>query len=443
MSEWKFETVIIVGLGYVGLPLAIEFAKKFRVVGYDKDVERVIELRNGRDRNKEFDSTDILVGSSLSFTFELEDLQGLSGPTAFIVTVPTPVDSSKNPDFSFLRLASATIGSILKRGDFVIYESTVFPGATEEICIPVLEEVSKLKCIFNDQESDEGFHVGYSPERINPGDQSRRLIDIKKITSGTSATAARYVDDLYSSIIRAGTHRATSIRVAEAAKVIENAQRDLNIAFVNELALIFNKMGLDTIEVLTAAETKWNFLPFKPGLVGGHCIGVDPYYLTAKAQMLGYHPEVILAGRRINDGMAEYVVKSVLELAAENNISLKHASVGVFGVTFKENCADLRNSRVLDIVRRLQTYCNDIEVVDPWATPNQLEGDFNFTIRESVRSPDYDIIVVAVSHSEFLSLTAQDLRAMCRSQSKPIIFDIKSIYDKDELVNAGFTVMRL
>ena len=411
------EKIGIIGLGYVGLPLAVEFEKLFNVVGFDINVNRINELKSGFDRTKEVDSIELKSAAKLSYSNTLSDLKEVN---YFIITVPTPVDEFKKPDLRPLESASKTVGSVLKKGDIVIYESTVFPGCTEEICVPVLERVSGLK--FNVD-----FFCGYSPERINPGDKLHRLTTIKKVTSGSTPEVAEKVDLLYRKIITAGTHKASSLKVAEAAKVIENSQRDLNIAFVNELALIFARMGIDTNEVLEAAGTKWNFLPFRPGLVGGHCIGVDPYYLTHKAESLGYHSEVILSGRRINDNMGIYIANSVIKLMAQNGLPINKANILMLGVTFKENCPDIRNSKVVDVIHELKSFGTIVDIYDPQADPEEVKHEYGLTL---VPSPDkkYHAIVLAVSHDEFTKLEWSKI-----SDSKTVIYDVKAILDKSRI----------
>ena len=378
--------ISIIGLGYVGLPLAVEFGKKYDVLGFDINKERIAELENGYDRTLEVDEQNLKSSARLKFSSNKEDLKSCD---IFIVTVPTPVDEHKRPDLTPLIKASETVGSALKKGDIVIYESTVYPGCTEEDCVPVLEKVSGLK--FN-----EDFFCGYSPERINPGDKEHTVTKILKVTSGSTPEIADKVDALYGSIITAGTHKASSIKVAEAAKVIENSQRDINIAFVNELAILFAKMGIDTLEVLKAAGTKWNFLPFKPGLVGGHCIGVDPYYLTFKAESLGYHPEVILSGRRINDNMGAYVAKEVIKLLIKKSHKVDGARVLVLGITFKENCPDIRNSRVIDVISELRDFGCEIDVYDPWADEAEVKHEYGLTLVGEPGS-GYEAVVLAVA----------------------------------------------
>ncbi len=408
------ERIGIIGLGYVGLPLAVEFGKVVDTVGFDINQERILELRKGIDRTRECDTKELAQSSKLTFTVNPEDLKSV---TYFIVTVPTPVDEYKKPDLTPLIRASETVGKVLKKNDVVIYESTVYPGCTEEICVPVLERISGLK--FNTD-----FFCGYSPERINPGDKEHRLVNIKKVTSGSTPEVAKRVDDLYRKIIKAGTHIASSIKVAEAAKVIENSQRDLNIAFVNELALIFERMGIDTHEVLEAAGTKWNFLPFKPGLVGGHCIGVDPYYLTHKAEGLGYRPEVILSGRRINDNMGIYIASRVVKLMAQGDCTIRGGRVLVLGLTFKENCPDIRNSKVVDVIAELKTYGLEVDIYDPHADPTEVAHEYGLSL---IKTPSiiYDAIVLAVGHQEFKQLPWAAIRS-----AKTIVYDVKGFLDK-------------
>jgi UDP-N-acetyl-D-galactosamine dehydrogenase len=405
----------IIGLGYVGLPLAAEFGKKFDVVGFDINPQRIDELSRGTDRTHEVEPAELRAAHKLSYT---TDRQALKACNIFIVTVPTPVDQYNKPDLTPLMKASETVGSALKPGDIVIYESTVYPGCTEEDCVPVLEKVSGL--VFN-----RDFFAGYSPERINPGDKQHRVTNIKKVTSGSTPEIAERVDALYKSIIVAGTHLAPSIKVAEAAKVIENAQRDINIAFVNELALIFGRMGIDTHEVLKAAGTKWNFLPFKPGLVGGHCIGVDPYYLTHKAESLGYNPQVILAGRRINDNMGVYIAGAVVKLMAKNRQPVHDARVLVLGITFKENCPDIRNSKVVDVIRELKSFGTQVDVYDPLADPEEVQHEYGFSL---IKAPEneYHAVVLAVAHTEFTKLNWSRLKA-----PQAIVYDVKGVLNEE------------
>jgi UDP-N-acetyl-D-galactosamine dehydrogenase len=413
------DTIGIIGLGYVGLPLAVEFGKLLPVVGFDINKQRIEELKNGIDRTFEVESGEMLTAKHLKFSSDIEMLRAAN---YYIVTVPTPIDSAKKPDLHPLESATKTIGRVLKKGDVVVYESTVYPGCTEEICVPILEKESSLK--FNVD-----FFCGYSPERINPGDKQHRLPDIKKVTSGSTPEIAYKVDQLYKLIIKAGTHKASSIKVAEAAKVIENSQRDLNIAFVNELALIFEKIGIDTHEVLEAAGTKWNFLPFRPGLVGGHCIGVDPYYLTHKAQSVGYHPEVILSGRKINDNMGIHIANSVIKLMAQNELSINKAKVLILGMTFKENCPDIRNSRVVDVVEELTSFKMDVDIYDPHADKNEVKHEYGLDLVDSLQK-QYDTIILTVSHAEFLKLDWNKIK-----HSKTVIYDVKGFLDRS-LVSA-------
>lgn len=424
--------IAIIGLGYVGLPLAVEFGKRRPVIGFDVDATRVAELRRGHDRTRECTRDQLDAASQLTCSADPKDLRAAQ---IFIVTVPTPVDGTNRPDLNPLIRASETVGRVLKRGDIVIYESTVFPGATEEVCVPVLERCSGL-------EFRRDFHCGYSPERINPGDKVNTLTTIKKITSGSDPEIAREVDALYAEIITAGTWCASSIKVAEAAKVIENSQRDLNIAFVNELSLIFDRLGIDTIEVLEAAGSKWNFLPFRPGMVGGHCIGVDPYYLTHKAEELGYNPQVILAGRRINDEMARYAARSVVKKMLNNGIDVARARVAVLGMTFKDNCPDIRNSKVVDLIDELKTWSIDTMVIDPWATASEVADQYSIELHDLDGDWQVDAVVVAVAHDEFKSLDLRALRARCRGTA-PVIADLKAIYSAPALRELGFTVFRL
>lgn len=410
----------IIGLGYVGLPLAVEFAKRFPVVGFDIKAQRIEELREGRDATLEVSSEELAEATQLQFTSNATDLKLCN---VYIVTVPTPIDEHKRPDLTPLLKASETIGKILEHDDIVIYESTVYPGATEEDCVPVLERVSGL--VFN-----RDFFAGYSPERINPGDKEHRLPDIKKVTSGSTPEIAEKVDELYRSIITAGTHKASSIQVAEAAKVIENTQRDLNIALVNELAMLFSRLNIDTLEVLEAAGTKWNFLPFRPGLVGGHCIGVDPYYLTHKAQAVGYHPEVILAGRRINDGMGHFVASEMIKEMLKKCIQIKGAKVLIMGLAFKENCPDLRNTRVVDVISELKEYQVDVDVYDPWISQQEAILEYGIAPIQAPGLNSYDGIVVAVAHRQFKELGGRFIRSLGKRDH--VIFDLKYVVGKNE-----------
>lgn len=413
--------ICVIGLGYVGLPLAVEFGKKYDTIGFDISKLRVNELQQGVDNTLEVSPDEMAQAQGLSYTSETADIAGCD---IYVVTVPTPIDENKRPDLTPLEKASETVGKAMRPGAVIIYESTVFPGATEEVCAPILERESGMT-------SNQDFFLGYSPERINPGDKKHRLPDILKVTSGSTPEAADLVDDLYRSVIRAGTHKASSIRVAEAAKVIENTQRDLNIALVNELSLIFDRAGIDTQEVLEAAGTKWNFLPFRPGLVGGHCIGVDPYYLTHKAQNLGYHPEVILAGRRINDSMGAYVAGRVIKLMAAKNLQISSARALVLGLTFKEDCPDLRNTRVIDIVQELKTYSVDVDVHDPWADADQAQEEYGISLLESPAPDTYDTIILAVGHHQFRSRPFAEIRAW--GKSKAVVFDVKSVLPQEEV----------
>ncbi|MFC2993679.1 Vi polysaccharide biosynthesis UDP-N-acetylglucosamine C-6 dehydrogenase TviB [Acinetobacter sichuanensis] len=424
--------IAIIGLGYVGLPLAVEFGKKTSVIGFDIYQKRIDELKSGQDHTLEVSPEELKTAQHLFYSADLEDLKSAN---FYIVTVPTPIDHVNRPDLTPLQKASETLGKVISKGDIVVYESTVYPGATEEVCVPVLEKFSGLK--FN-----EDFFVGYSPERINPGDKVNTLTKIKKITSGSTPEVADFVDTVYQSIITAGTHKASSIKVAEAAKVIENTQRDLNIALVNELSVIFDRIGIDTVDVLEAAGSKWNFLPFRPGLVGGHCIGVDPYYLTHKAEEVGYHPQVILAGRRINDNMARYVARNTIKHMLQNGIDVPRAKVGVLGITFKENCPDIRNSKVSDLVKELELWGAQVVVADPWADAEEVKHEYGVDLQVIDENNPVDSLIVAVGHNEFRTLTAEQLRRLVRTE-KPVLSDVKSLFDRDEMVAQGFTVFRL
>lgn len=415
MSTEKSPVLAVIGLGYVGLPLAVEFGKRRPVIGFDINNARIAELRAGTDHTLETSPEELAEARHLRFSADPADL---SAAQIYIVTVPTPIDASKRPDLTPLIKASETLGRVLKKGDIVIYESTVYPGATEEDCVPVLERVSGLK--FN-----EDFFAGYSPERINPGDKAHRLTTIRKVTSGSTPEVAAKVDALYASVIEAGTYKAENIRVAEAAKVIENTQRDLNIALINELAIIFNRMGIDTEAVLKAAGTKWNFLPFRPGLVGGHCIGVDPYYLTHKAETLGYHPQVILAGRRINDGMGAYVAGQMVKAMLKKRIQVDGARVLVLGLTFKENCPDLRNTRVVDVVAELKDYGISVDVHDPWADMAEARQEYGLDLVPRAEAAAYDGVILAVGHRDFADLGAEGIRAFGRE--KHVLYDLKHV----------------
>lgn len=422
----------VIGLGYVGLPLAVEFGKKYHVVGFDINHARIAELCSGKDSTLEVSPKNLAEAKLLEYTSEIVKLAGCD---VFIVTVPTPIDSAKRPDLTPIIKASETVGKVIKAGSIVIYESTVYPGCTEEVCVPILEKQSGLK--FN-----KDFFCGYSPERINPGDKVNTLTTIKKITSGSTKEVADAVDSLYASIIRVGTWKASSLKVAEAAKVIENSQRDLNIAFVNELSVIFERLGIDTIEVLEAAGSKWNFLPFRPGMVGGHCIGVDPYYLTHKAEEVGYHPQVILAGRRINDNMARYVARNIIRLMIKNGIDVSRSTIGIMGITFKENCPDIRNSKVVDLINELQSWNVKIVVSDPWANAEEVLQEYGIILGTIDEFNKVDSLAVVVGHNQFRSLNPQQLRKFC-TVNKPILADVKALYNRDQAVNAGFTVFRL
>jgi UDP-N-acetyl-D-galactosamine dehydrogenase len=411
------EKIGIVGLGYVGLPLAVEFGKILPVIGFDINTERINELAKGHDRTREVEREELSASKHLTYSSKIEDLKEVN---YFIVTVPTPIDEFKKPDLRPLESASRTVGSVLKKGDIVIYESTVYPGCTEEVCVPILEKISGLR--FNID-----FFCGYSPERINPGDKLHRVTTIKKVTSGSTPEVADKVDQLYKRIITAGTHKASSLKVAEAAKVIENSQRDVNIAFVNELALIFERIGIDTHEVLEAAGTKWNFLPFKPGLVGGHCIGVDPYYLTHKAESLGYHSEVILSGRRINDNMGIHIANSVVKLMAQNDLPINKANVLVLGITFKEDCPDIRNSRVVDVIKELESFGTIVDIYDPLADPEEVKHEYDLSLLKKLNKK-YHAIVLAVGHQEFKQLSWDDL---CSENT--VIYDVKGILDRKKV----------
>lgn len=424
--------IAIIGLGYVGLPLAVEFGKKRAVLGFDIQSKRVAELRAGKDSTLEVDANELKAASHLAFSDNVNDLRACD---IFIVTVPTPVDKANRPDLSPLIKASETVGKAIKPGAIVIYESTVYPGCTEEVCVPVLEKTSGLK--FN-----QDFFCGYSPERINPGDKVNTLTKIKKITSGSTPEVGKLVDELYGSIITAGTFPATSIKVAEAAKVIENTQRDLNIALVNELSVIFDRLEIDTIEVLEAAGSKWNFLPFRPGMVGGHCIGIDPYYLTHKAEEVGYHPQVILAGRRINDNMARYAARNVIRLMLKNGVDVARSRVGVMGITFKENCPDIRNSKVVDLIRELENWGVEVVVSDCWADSDEVREEYGIELKPIDEQKPVDALVVAVGHKEYRDLNLSTLRRYCQVDN-PVLADIKALYPKAIAQELGFTLFRL
>jgi UDP-N-acetyl-D-galactosamine dehydrogenase len=425
--------IAIIGLGYVGLPLAVAFSKKFEVIGFDINQDRIQELKNGHDHTLEIED-DLLssVSNNLSYSFNIQDIRDCN---VYIITVPTPVDNANRPNLAPLIESSKTVGSVLKRGDIVIYESTVYPGVTEDVCVPELEKSSGLK--FN-----KDFFCGYSPERVNPGDKVNTLEKIKKITSGSTPEIAKEVDELYKKIITAGTFPAASIKVAEAAKVIENTQRDLNIALVNELSVIFQRLNLDTLDVLEAAGSKWNFLPFRPGLVGGHCIGVDPYYLTHAAEQVKYNPQLILAGRRINDNMAIYMVKKILQKMIVNGIEIKNSTIGIMGITFKENCPDVRNTKIADVVYELKNWGANVVVADPWANQLELKQIYDISLGEINGNKKVDSLIVAVGHNEFRSKSAEELRSFCKG-SNPVLADVKSIYKREDLTSQGFSVFRL
>ncbi len=414
------QVIGVIGLGYVGLPLAVEFGKKYRTVGFDNNPGRIKELQAGRDVTREATGAELKAARKLRFSAQAKDLRSCN---IYIVTVPTPIDQYKRPDLKPLLKASETVGRVLKKGDVVIYESTVYPGCTEEICVPVLERSSSLR--FN-----KDFYCGYSPERINPGDKQHRLTTIKKVTSGSTPRIADFVNALYASIIMAGTHQASSIKVAEAAKVIENTQRDVNIALINELSVIFKRIGIDTEEVLRAAGTKWNFLPFRPGLVGGHCIGVDPYYLTHKATEIGYHPEMILAGRRINDGMGAYVAQQILKLMADRRIMVADSKVLILGLTFKENCPDLRNSKVMDVVSEFKRFDARVDVYDPWVDADAAFHEYGLRPIKTPKPAHYDAIVLAVGHDEFKAMGVRNIRRWAKKTH--VLYDVKYAFPRDQ-----------
>ncbi|MCH8506954.1 MAG: Vi polysaccharide biosynthesis UDP-N-acetylglucosamine C-6 dehydrogenase TviB [Ectothiorhodospiraceae bacterium] len=420
--ELENARIAVIGLGYVGLPLAVEFGKRYPTVGFDISAKRITELNQGRDRTLEVDAEALRQADQLSFTDQLE---ALADCNVFIVTVPTPIDRNKRPDLRPLISASTTVGKVLKKGDIVIYESTVYPGATEEDCVPVLERNSGLSL-------NRDFHAGYSPERINPGDKAHSVRDIVKVTSGSTPQTADFVDALYASVITAGTYKAASIRVAEAAKVIENTQRDVNIALINELAVLFNRMGIDTQAVLEAAGTKWNFLPFRPGLVGGHCIGVDPYYLTHKAQEIGHHPEMSLAGRRMNDAMGGYVAAQVAKLMATRRMHVAGGRILVLGLAFKENCPDLRNTRVVDIIEELKTYNAKVDVHDPWVDPDEAWEEYQLDLLAGMPQDEtYDAVILAVAHHQFLEMGVKTVRKALKPDG--VLYDIKHLFPADQV----------
>ena len=424
--------IAVVGLGYVGLPLAVEFGKFRSTLGFDISMKRIDELRLGRDSTLEITEEEITIAAHLALSCDADDLTDCS---VFIVTVPTPIDYVNRPDLTPLIKASETVAKALTTGDIVIYESTVFPGCTEEICVPILERLSGLTY-------NQDFFCGYSPERINPGDKVNTLTKIIKITSGSTPAVSVEIDELYKSIVTAGTFLASSIKVAEAAKVIENTQRDLNIALINELSVIFEKLDIDTLDVLEAAGSKWNFLPFRPGLVGGHCIGVDPYYLTHKAEQVGYHPQLILAGRKINDGMAQYMVKKVVQRMIKSGIDVANSTVGVMGITFKENCPDVRNSKIFDVVSELKNWGISVVVADSWADPLEVQQTYGISLGEISADKQVDSLIIAVGHNEFRDLVPEVLRSFCKG-SRPILADVKSLYEKTALIDLGFSVFRL
>jgi UDP-N-acetyl-D-galactosamine dehydrogenase len=421
MLDLKDSRIGIIGLGYVGLPLAVAFGRKFPTLGFDIDANRVAELKAGKDGTLEVSAADLAAVDQLTYSASADDLAGCN---TFIVTVPTPIDRHKRPDLRPLESASRTVGEALGKGDVVIYESTVYPGATEEVCVPILERISGLR--FNTD-----FFVGYSPERINPGDKEHRLETITKVVSGSTPEAARFVDELYRSIVVAGTHLASSIRVAEAAKVIENTQRDVNIALINELAMIFGRLGIDTEQVLEAAGSKWNFLPFRPGLVGGHCIGVDPYYLTHKAQEIGYHPEMILAGRRINDNMGLHVALQVAKLMMNRGILVSDSRILVMGLTFKENCPDIRNTRVVDVIQELGNYGASVDVWDPWVNADEVRLEYGIDVTGTPVEGTYDAVILAVSHREFQEMGVERIRAF--GKANHVLYEVKYLLPADEV----------
>tara|TARA_R110000737_G_scaffold140777_2_gene171576 strand:- start:642 stop:1922 length:1281 start_codon:yes stop_codon:yes gene_type:complete len=421
IESLKHVRVAVIGLGYVGLPLAVEFGKKYKTLGFDINQARINELTSGKDSTLEVSDEELAATTDLSYSYDIEQLRSSN---VYIVTVPTPIDQHKQPDLTPLIKASEMLGKVVSRDDIIIYESTVYPGATEEVCIPVVERVSGL--IFN-----QDFYAGYSPERINPGDKEHRVTNILKVTSGSTAEIAETVDQLYRSIIIAGTHKASSIKVAEAAKVIENTQRDVNIALINELSIIFNKLNIDTLEVLEAAGTKWNFLPFRPGLVGGHCIGVDPYYLTHKSQSVGYHPEMILAGRRLNDGMGAYVVSQLVKKMLHKRIQVDGANVLVMGLTFKENCPDLRNTKIVDIVSELKEYNVNVDVTDPWCSNAEAEHEYNLSLTQKPENDHYDAIILAVAHNEFKALGVDNIRKL--GKKNHVLYDLKYLLPKESV----------
>jgi UDP-N-acetyl-D-galactosamine dehydrogenase len=427
----KDSTIAVVGMGYVGLPLAVEFGKTRSVIGFDINDKRISELNRHEDSTLEVSKEELAKAKNLKFSSQSDDLKGAQ---VFIIAVPTPIDKANRPNLSPLIKATKIVGKLLKKGDVVIYESTVYPGCTEEECIPVLEKISDLK--FN-----QDFYCGYSPERINPGDKVNTLTKIKKITSGSTPDIADAIDHLYASIISAGTFKASSIQVAEAAKVIENTQRDLNIALVNELSVLFDRLGIDTIEVLEAAGTKWNFLPFRPGMVGGHCIGVDPYYLTYKAEEIGYHPQIIASGRRMNDNMARYAARNVIKLMLRNGIDVSKSKVGVLGVTFKENCPDIRNSKVVDLIKELENWGVETLVTDPYANPDETMQEYGLKLLDLNKFSKVDALIIAVGHNAYRNMKLSELKKMLKSD-KPVLADLKAIYDRNEASKLGMSIFR-
>jgi UDP-N-acetyl-D-galactosamine dehydrogenase len=430
--NFQNKKIAIIGLGYVGLPLAVEFGKKYPVIGFDINQKRISELSDGEDKTLEVNSSELSSAKNLRFS---ADPASLKECNVFIVTVPTPIDKANRPDLTPLIKASETVGKLISNGAIVIYESTVYPGCTEEVCVPVLEKFSGLT--FN-----QDFYCGYSPERINPGDKVNTLTKIKKITSGSTPEVADAVDELYKSIITAGTHKASSIKVAEAAKVIENTQRDLNIALINELSVLFDRLNIDTLEVLEAAGSKWNFLPFRPGMVGGHCIGVDPYYLTHKAEEVGYHPQIILAGRRMNDNMARYVARNTIKLMLRNGIDVAKSKVAVLGITFKENCPDIRNSKVVDLISELNSWGVDVLVSDPYADSDEVAHEYMLKLTPLKELGSVDALIVAVGHNEYRSMTLDKLKNLIKGD-KPLLVDVKALYDRELAKKMGFTIFRL
>lgn len=413
--------IAIIGLGYVGLPLAVEFGKNLACVGYDINQKRIAELLQGNDNTRELSSDELAAAEHLTFSHLSSEIADCD---IYIVTVPTPIDSSKQPNLTPLREASKLVGSVISEGNIVIYESTVYPGCTEEICIPIIEEISGLSY-------NQSFYAGYSPERINPGDKQHRVTNITKITSGSTPEVADYIDQLYLRIVTVGTHKASSIKVAEAAKVIENTQRDVNIALINELAMIFNRLDIDTLEVLEAAGSKWNFLPFRPGLVGGHCISVDPYYLTHKAQEIGYRPEVILSGRRINDGMGNYVADSVIKLMAQKRLHIVDSNILILGLAFKENCPDLRNTRTIDIINELQQYHTNIDVFDPWVSAEEAKNIYDIDLLDHPKENHYDAIILCVAHDEFKAMGAEQINQF--GKTNHVLYDVKHLLPKNKV----------